>query len=42
MQIYNWKPDVYNDTDKLPSNMPEYLKTAINDISNVKEVNDDD
>lgn len=37
-QIYNWKPQVYNETDKLPSNMPEYLKTAIADISNEKEV----
>lgn len=38
IQIYNWVPDLYNNTETLPKNMPEYLKTAINDISNVYEV----
>lgn len=29
---------MYNDTDELPEKMPEYLKTAIKDITNEKEV----
>lgn len=38
LQIYNWVPNLYNDTDDLPEKMPEYLKTAIKDITNEKEV----
>lgn len=28
-KIFNWKPDFYNDTNKLPKSMPEDLKTHI-------------
>lgn len=29
---------MYNDSTELPEKMPEYLKTAIKDIGNEKEV----
>lgn len=38
-KIYNWMPEVYNDTGALPSHMPSYLKTAIAELSNPKERN---
>ena len=29
LQIFGWMPEFYNDTEKLPSNMPEDLKSYI-------------
>lgn len=31
-------PELYNETDALPEKMPAYLKDAIKDLSNPKEV----
>lgn len=38
-RIYGWVPHFYNDTSKLPPEMPDQLKQHIKNITNKKELN---
>ncbi|XP_017880937.1 sodium/potassium-transporting ATPase subunit beta-2-like [Ceratina calcarata] len=37
-KIYGWKPEFFNDTKSLPSNMPAQLKEYINEVKDPREL----